>query len=393
MTERLLRIPSGGDAVGASIAVVGGGLAGLALAHFLAERGADEIVVVEQADLGSGVTAASLGGVRQQFSKPLEVELAKRSLAFWQSAEERFEHPCEFHRDGYLFVTGQEERMQQLADAADVQRAAGAGPVETLAAAELRDVAPWLDVDGLLGGTWTPHDGRVNASDGVAGLAAACRRRGVRIFAHDPVSEIARAGSGWRLTAKRRAYAAEQVVVAAGLGTPRLLAPLGFDLAIVPFHLPYAITEPALPGLTVPLTIDFDSGLCVEREGDGLAITVLDRSAGKAYSSTEMLDAFAEAASVRASALISLGIRTTFSGDADMTADGRAYAGRLDDGLWAFAGFAGHGVVHAPPIAEQLAAVIAGAEPEYDLSPFDPTRDPSASEPEWMEGAKRSAAA
>lgn len=375
----------------ASIAIVGGGLAGLALAHFLAKLGVEKIIVVEAAELGSGATAASFGGVRQQFSKPLEVELAKRSLVFWTAAEKMLEHPCTFHRDGYLFVTGSPKRLEQLFDAAAIQRQLGAGPVETLIALQLPDVAAWLDPAGLLGGTWTPNDGRVNASDGVAGLAAACRRRHVRIVTHEPVQAITHHGGNWRLETARRTCLPEQVVVAAGVRTPGLLAPLGFDLAIEPFHVPVAITEPALPGMTVPITVDLDTGLCVEREGDGLAITLLDRGRSAAYSSTEMLDAFAEAAAVRAPSLLSLGIRATFSGDADMTADGRPYAGPLDEGLWVLAGFAGHGVIHAPPIAEQLAAWLHGDEPDLDLSPFDPHRDPFAGESEWMEASKHAA--
>src|SRR5215472_11605610 len=61
-----------------STLIVGGGIAGCALAHYLAEEGETGIVLVEADELGSGSTGGSFGGVRQQFSTPLEIELSRR---------------------------------------------------------------------------------------------------------------------------------------------------------------------------------------------------------------------------------------------------------------------------------------------------------------------------
>src|SRR5205085_8224892 len=68
-------------------AIIGGGIAGCAVAHYLAEEGETGILVVEADELGSGSTGGSFGGVRQQFSTSLEIELSRRGLEFWRSAE------------------------------------------------------------------------------------------------------------------------------------------------------------------------------------------------------------------------------------------------------------------------------------------------------------------
>ena len=60
--------------------IVGAGIAGIGLAYFLAQRGAQDIVVLDAGEVGAGATAWSLGGVRQQFSHPAEVELAAAPL-------------------------------------------------------------------------------------------------------------------------------------------------------------------------------------------------------------------------------------------------------------------------------------------------------------------------
>src|SRR5207247_1734279 len=68
-------------------AIIGGGIAGCAVAYYLAAEGETDILLLEADELGSGSTGGSFGGVRQQFSTPLEIELSRRGLEFWRSAE------------------------------------------------------------------------------------------------------------------------------------------------------------------------------------------------------------------------------------------------------------------------------------------------------------------
>jgi len=53
------------------------------------------------------------------------------------------------------------------------------------------------------------------------------------------------------------------------------------------------------------------------------------------------------------------------------------------------AGFGGHGVMHAPPVAQLLAKIIAGMpDPTLDISSLTPWRKPGA-ESEWMVASKK----
>src|SRR5437879_12609864 len=82
--------------------IVGGGIAGCALAHYLAEEGETGILLVEADELGSGSTGGSFGGVRQQFSTTLEIELSRRGLASWRTAERAFASPVAWDPTGSL---------------------------------------------------------------------------------------------------------------------------------------------------------------------------------------------------------------------------------------------------------------------------------------------------
>lgn len=369
----------------AEFVIVGGGIAGCALAYFLAEGGAERVVVVDAGPLGGGATAHSMGGVRQQFSTALEVQLSLRALAFWRGVEERFGSHCPFHEDGYLFLTGRADLFAALQEAAELQRSLGAGPVEILTPTQLHDLAPWIAGPDLAGAAWTPHDGRVNPTDGVVALVAAARRLGVEFRESWPVSRLEPVDGGVIVHGPDR-LEAEQVVLAAGLGTPRLAAAFGAALDIRPQLLHYATTEAALTGHAIPLTIDLDTGLLLEREGDGLVVTVLLEAPPAGYNADDMLAAFAAAAEHRVPSLSSVGVRSTATGTADLSPDGHPYVGRLAERAWVLAGFSGHGTMHGPVLAELLAGSMLGSPPgDLDLAPLAPLRPPAAAtETEWM---------
>ena len=373
-------------------AVIGGGIAGAATAYYLAAGGADDVAIFERDQLASGVTAASFSGIRQQFSTAPEIELAKRGLAFWKTCEEKFDSPCPFHQVGYLFLTGRQDLLAMFEAAARLQRELGAGPVEMLDPQGVRQVAPWIGTEGLAGGCYTPEDGRVTATDGVEALAKGARRLGVAVHRHWPVTSIERTpGGGFTLTGPAGQARARQVVVAAGIWSPRLLEPLGFQLDIYPMGLHYALTGPALTDSVVPLTVDFDTGFCIEPEGPGLAVTMLLPELPPGYTQQDMLSDWYEAATVRAPSLVDLGISHLLTATADGVSDGHPNAGQLDEDLWVIAGFAGHGAMHGPPVAELLARHILGdPDPGQDISAFDPLRTrQSAGGEEWMVAQKR----
>jgi len=372
-------VTTGSQQVGT--AIVGGGIAGTALAYYLARGGMEDVVLLEADQLGCGSTAASYAGVRQQFSTRLEIELSKRGLEFWKTCEGRLGYPCPFQQNGYLFVTASQDVLDELTRAAERQREMGAGPVEILDQSGIREVAPWMGTDDLIGGSWTSEDGRVMGTDGVAALAGAARQLGVDIRQWSPVTTIERASGGYQLQAPKAALTiqARRVAVTAGVWAPQLLRPLGIDIDVHGFYLHSALTGPALAGQRVPVAIDLDTGFFVEREGEGLAVSMLRSEAPSDYGQEEMLEEWYAAALTRAPGLVDLGISHLLSGVADEVSDGHPNAGPVDDGLWVLAGFAGHGVMHGPPVAELVARWMLGEpDPSVDMSPLDPLRRPAA---------------
>ena len=369
-------------------AIVGGGIAGCAVAYYLAAEGESDIVLLEADELGSGSTGGSFGGVRQQFSTPLEIELSRRGLEFWRTAESVFDSPVAWHQNGYLFLTGKPEILDKLAAAAQLQRSMGLADVHVLDAEQVADLVPWVGTQGLLGGTHTPSDGKVTPTEGVAALAKAAKARGVRFRERWPVRSVTRDGRSWRLDGPD-SLEAERVVMCTGYWSSDLLRPLGLALTIRPVPLYAAITAPALAGQRVPLTIDLDTGLLIDREADGLLVAILLEDNPPGYGHSRMLEDFADLARVRAPALADLRIARHVVSNVDLGGDGHPYVGQVADGLWMVAGFGGHGAMHAPPVAKLLVETMVGRpDPTLDISILDPWRAPGAAS-EWMVASKK----
>ena len=91
-------IPSRADVV-----VVGGGITGTSVAFHLAEAGVD-VCLVERSELASGSTSRAAGGVRAQFSDPLNIQLGLRSLEAFSRFSERPGGEIDFEQVGYLFL-------------------------------------------------------------------------------------------------------------------------------------------------------------------------------------------------------------------------------------------------------------------------------------------------
>ena len=370
-------------------AIIGGGIVGCAVAYYLTEAGESDILLVEADQLGSGSTGGSFGGVRQQFSTPLEIEFSRRGLEFWRTAQEVFGSPVPWHPNGYLFMTGQPDIMAKLAEAAALQKSMGLTDVHVLDPEQIRETVPWVGTQGLLGATSTPNDGRVTPTEGVSALVKVAKSRGVRFLERWEARSLERVGSAWRLTGPG-VVEAERVVVCTGYWSTDFMRPFGLELTIRPLALYSAITGPALTGQRVPLTIDLDTGLLIEREGEGLVIGILYEENPPGYGHTRMLEQFAQLARVRAPSLADdLRIARHVVANVDLGGDGHPYVGLVEDGLWMAAGFGGHGAMHGPPVAELLAKTIAGKpDPTVDITPLSPWRRPGAAV-EWMTAAKK----
>src|SRR5215467_5231124 len=99
----------------ADVVIIGGGIVGSSIAWHLSEAGCKGVVVLErESSQGKGSTGKSMGGVRAQFSTPVNIQMSLYSIPFYARFEERLGHPSGYRDQGYLFLATKESHMSYL---------------------------------------------------------------------------------------------------------------------------------------------------------------------------------------------------------------------------------------------------------------------------------------
>src|SRR5581483_6030445 len=79
------------------VVIIGGGIVGSSIAYHLVAGGCKDVLVIErETALGKGSTGKSMGGVRAQFSTPVNIQMSLYSIPFYASFEVRLGHPCDY---------------------------------------------------------------------------------------------------------------------------------------------------------------------------------------------------------------------------------------------------------------------------------------------------------
>jgi sarcosine oxidase subunit beta len=363
------------------VVVVGGGVVGLASAQSLARRGVD-VVVCERETLGAGSTERSVGGIRTQFTTPVNVDLSLASVAVWTSFEETFGVDIGYRRAGYLFLARSRETARRFREHVALQNDRG-GESYLLAPEAATRYCPGLDPAPFRAATYSPLDGFADPHLAIQGFAEACREAGVDVRTHTPVTGVRRErGRVVGVETADGPVDADYVVNAAGPWAGDVAEMAGVDLPITPKRRSVAVVEPdsTLP-TDVPLTIDLDTGSYFRPEREGTAL--VGGHFGGAdptqdpddYDDGMDLDWAVDAVERAAEYTSYFGpetrVRRGWSGLYAVTPDHHAIVDETLPGLITAAGFSGHGFQHAPATGQVVAELACDGEATLvDVTPL-----------------------
>jgi sarcosine oxidase subunit beta len=372
----------------ADVVIVGGGCMGCSVAWHLAQRGLSDVVLVERdAQLGAGSTGKNAGGVRHQFSHPANIRLSIESIALMADFEARVGAPIDFHRDGYLFLVSRSANEAAFRANIDVQRSYGID-VRWLSAHEAVEIAPGINAAGVRGAAWCAADGVADPNGVTMGFARGAQARGVEIVRGVEVTGIGlAAGRVAEVRTSHGTIATPVVVNAAGPWAKSIGRMLGVDVPVEPERRHIFIATPAAGGSwdapewrgRVPaskvLVIDFESTFYFHREGPGLLFGMGDPDETPGFDTTvrwDFLPKVIDVAVRRLPVMADAAVSHAWAGLYEMTPDHNPIIGPSPDveGFYTIAGFSGHGFQHSPAAGRILADVIAGLDPQFDLSPF-----------------------
>ena len=362
------------------IVIVGGGIVGASCAYFLAERGA-EVLLLEAGRIGREASGVNAGGVRQQARALPEMPLALESVRLWADLERRLEVPLEYERCGDLRIVESAEDAARLRAVAARERETGLA-LEWVDGAALRALVPSI-APGVLGGTFCPTGGQANPLRVAAAIGRRARDLGAIVWEGCPVRALARDGEGFALDCAHGRVRASRVVLAAGAWTPIVAEGLGARLPISLFVPQMQATVP-LPRVLGTVLLGFTRKLSMKQMRSGAVLVgggkrgwgdLVTRAKGLAAESMRL-------GAVDAVDVLPLLGRTettrTWVGLEGLTSDEMPIIDCLEtDRVYVAAGFSGHGFAIGPVVGRLLAEWLLDGTPSMDVSAFRLNRFPT----------------
>lgn len=244
----------------AQVIVVGGGIVGGALAYGIARHGR-RVVLLDGADNDLRAARANFGLVWVQgkgADAPEYSHLSRQSSELWPEFRQELSAISEVGVDysrpgGIIFCLGENEYTNREAINLRLHNQAPEVGAQMVGREELERMLPAVSLGReVVGASYCALDGHVNPLQLLAALHRAIMALGGVVRYRNSVSEIAPVPGGFVVSGPNKTLGSEQVIVAAGLETPKLVAPLGLTIGLRPDRGQLLVTERLAPILPFP---------------------------------------------------------------------------------------------------------------------------------------------
>ncbi len=251
------------------IVIVGGGVIGLTAAFVLAKRElADEVVLFErESSLGSKSTATAGCGLRTVYRHPVNIDLSRKGLQFWANAVSILGGDIGFRRNGYLFLTDDDNMAGQLDQEAARQVANGVPATYDAPPAQV-ETAPGLAYDRYGASLFSPTAALASPEKIVDAVAGAAKAEGVELRTDAPVTDLEPTDDGVQVTVDGETERADIVVNAAGAWADAVAGLAGESLPITSDRRRLSVLDASISP-EAPLAVDVDTGAYVLPRADG----------------------------------------------------------------------------------------------------------------------------
>lgn len=372
----------------ADVVIIGGGIIGVSIAYYLAQRNVGRIVVLERATLGSGSTGRSVASIDLFSSQPAAIQLQAHAYHIFSHFDELVGDTCGLVTSGFA-VLGGPENVVDLQRAIAITKAAGID-AQWLSPAEFSALEPTANIEDLAAICYVAAAGYGDPALTLNAYTVAARRAGVVIQQGQPVTDLIQQGG--RVTGIGTAsatIATPTVVCAAGPWSSHLLRTFGLnDLGLHAVRHPVIVMKGADERYTPRLSIlDLPNSIYARPESGGLTLAgSITPDIG--YAPTEPEDGerravaddvywCAEQLVERYPTLETAELRPGWTGLLSISPDWQPMLGVLPQvfGLYCATGCSGQGFKISPAVGDLMAGLLAGeADAAELLAPFQPAR-------------------
>jgi glycine oxidase len=363
------------------VAIIGGGVIGLAVARAVAQRGMHDVLVVERSSLGAEASAAAAGMLAPQAEADcaddfFQLCCQSRDMypAFAQSLNEETGIDVELETSGTLYLAFTEEDESELEKRYEWQTRAGLD-VEKLSAGTARLLEPCISAD-VRAVLRFPLDTQVENRRLISALASANEALGVRMLTGVSVDslDIKRnrvAGIG----TSRGFIACERVVIASGAWTTQILNEALPNPRIEPIR-GQMVSFEATPQIARHVIYSPRGYVVPRRQGRLLAGSTTEHAGFDKRVTAAGVQSIVTAALEISPRIAALPLTSSWAGLRPRAADGLPVLGPCAEiaGVFYATGHYRNGILLTPITAE----LLAGAIVDEDISPllriFSPDR-------------------
>ena len=381
------------------VIVVGSGSVGNPTACFLAKTGLKVLVLERRSASGQGDNKAAIGGVRATHSDPGKILTCIESLKIFSTWEETYGSHIGWKEGGYCFPVYTESIDKLLKGMLPIQKKFGLD-IDWVGPERIAELIPGIAMEGLRGGTFSPHDGQVSPLLAAVAFQREAVRSGAVYHFNEKVTGYTREKNKITgVVTDKATYGAGTVVLSTGADAHEHSEPLGIDVPVTPDSHEAGISSPVEQFLG-PLVVDLRPG----PEGRTANFYFGQNSEGQiifCYTPKELFvgtdrESLSEFLPILANRMISLIprlkhllIRRVWRGCYPMTPDGIPIIDRAPglDGLVLAVGMCGQGFMLGPGVAKLVTSLVCEGKAVFpgDIpNPFRYDRDIFAAKKEAL---------
>jgi D-arginine dehydrogenase len=259
------------------VVVIGGGIAGVSAAHFLAEQGRSVLLVEAETVLAHHTTGRSAALYFENYGHMAIRSLSKASRRFFESPPEGLADAPLLSPRGALTIARphQRQHFEQVVAEADTTGTL----VHRLDPAGAAEVVPAIRSERLIGALWEPDAADMDVGAIHQAFVRGMRRHGGEIRTSSPVTSIDSFGGGWRIGTPDFDVVCDVVVNAAGAWCDVVAAMAGIEpVGLVPKRRTAFMVPGDQAWSDWPLVVDVDHDFYFKPDGEQLLCSLADET-------------------------------------------------------------------------------------------------------------------
>ncbi|MEA4812027.1 MAG: FAD-binding oxidoreductase [Anaerolineaceae bacterium] len=358
------------------VVIVGCGSVGTPSAMFLAQAGYKVLVLDALSSNGQASNKHAIGGVRATHSDPAKIHLCTDSIKIFSTWKETYGDDIEWYAGGYSFVAYDEDIEKALKDLLLIQKKAGLN-IDWKTPQELQKLARGLNMEGLIGGTFSPEDGYASPLKANFAFYSQALKAGAEFRFNEKVDGIEIEDHKIKaVSTDKDRYECKWLINAAGAYAAEVSKLAGVTVPVRPDSHEALITEPVQHFLE-PMIVDIrkrpgSANFYFYQNVDGQIIgcqTPDPQIWGDfEMEASEFLPEISKRLLEVMPVLKNLRVRRTWRGTYPMTPDGSPILGEVADleGYILAVGMCGQGFMLGPGVGQLLTHLVQGQLSEAD---------------------------